>query len=94
MENTAALEKLSALEQRIAQTAERFVILKEQYEALQTQKTGLEKELDDLRTVNDALSERINNLKSINEEHSDSFNKEDVRKRIDRVLEKFGELQL
>jgi len=94
METNRALEKLTLLEQRISKTSERFGHLKDQYETLQQQKSMLEKELDQLRNANEELSERIHHLKSTHEENERSFNKEDVRKRIDRVLEKFGELQL
>lgn len=94
MENTKALQKLTLLEERIAQTAERFSHLKAQYDALHDQKKTLEKEINDLRSVNHELAEKINHLKSNQEEIAGSFNKEEVRKKIDRVLEKFGELQL
>jgi len=94
MEHTRALEKLSLLEERISQTADRLSIIKEQYRALQGQKELLEKELDELRSTNSELHQRINDLKLIQEEHANSFDKEEVRKKIDRMLEKFGELQL
>jgi hypothetical protein len=61
---------------------------------LQDQKSGLEREMDRLRTANRELSERLNHLKSNHEKIVSSFHKEEVRKRIDRVLEKLGELQL
>ncbi|MCH7548377.1 MAG: cell division protein ZapB [Candidatus Krumholzibacteriota bacterium] len=94
MEHNQAIEKLNLLEKRISRTAERFSHLKEQYEALQHQKTTLERELDELRSANDELNGRIHNLKLNKGVHQNSFNREEVRKRIDRVLEKFGELQL
>jgi cell division protein FtsB len=91
---TPAIEKLSVLESRIAQTAERFAQLKEQYSAMQEQRSSLEREIDRLKSANRELNERINHLKSNNERILSSFQKEEVRKRIDRVLEKLGELQL
>ncbi len=94
MEHNQAIEKLALLERRISQTTERFSHLKEQYEALEQQKATLERELDDLRCANEDLNGRIHNLKMNKDVHQNSFNKEEVRKRIDRVLEKFGELQL
>jgi len=94
MEHSRALEKLTVLEERITQTTQRLSVLKEQYRAIQGQKELLEKELDELRTANSELTERINDLKLIHEEHANSFDKEEVRKKIDRMLEKFGELQL
>lgn len=94
METTPAIEKLSMLESRIEQTAERFAHLKDQYRALQEQRSSLERELDKLKSANRELNEKINHLKSNHEKILSSFHKEEVRKRIDRVLEKLGELQL
>jgi cell division protein FtsB len=94
MEPTPAIEKLSMLENRIAQTAERFAQLKEQYRALQDQKDALERELDRLKGANRDLNEKVSHLKVNQEKILSSFQKDDVRKRIDRVLEKLGELQL
>lgn len=94
MERNQAIEKLTLLEQRISQTTERFTHLKEQYEALQQQKAVLERELDELRSTNEELNGRIHNLTLNNDIHQNSFNREEVRKRIDRVLDKFGELHL
>ena len=94
MEPTRALEKLTFLEERIGETTQRLSKIKDQYRALQGQKELLEKEIDELRSANSELNDRINDLKLINEEHSNSFDKEEVRKKIGRMLEKFGELQL
>jgi archaellum component FlaC len=94
MDGTKAIEKLTVLEERIAQTSVRFTHLKDQYQAMQDQKQSLEREIERLRTSNRELTERINHLKSNHEKIIGSFHKEEVRKRIDRVLEKLGELQL
>ena len=94
MDGTKAIEKLTVLEERIAQTSVRFTHLKDQYQAMQDQKESLEREIERLRTSNRELTERINHLKSNHEKIIGSFHKEEVRKRIDRVLEKLGELQL
>jgi cell division protein FtsB len=94
MEGTGALEKLNLLEDRIAQTTERFARLKEQYRVLQNQKETLEREIDGLRDTNREMNERISHLKMSNERIVSSLHKEEVKKRIDRVLEKLGELQL
>lgn len=94
MEGTGALEKLNLLEERIAQTTERFARLKEQYRVLQDQKETLEREIDGLREVNREMSERIGHLKESRDKIVSSLHKEEVKKRLDRVLEKLGELQL
>jgi cell division protein FtsB len=94
MDSTKAIEKLSVLEERIEQTSERFAHLKDRYQAMQDQKASLEREIERLRTTNRELAERINHLKANHEKIITSFHKEEVRKRIDRVLDKLGELQL
>ena len=94
MEPTRALEKLAILEDRITDTTDRLAQIKALYSTLQGQKELLEKELDELRSANSELNDKINHLKLINEQHANSFDKEEVRKKIDRMLEKFGELQL
>jgi chromosome segregation ATPase len=94
MEGTGAIEKLSLLEERIAQTTQRFTHLKGQYQALEDQKQSLELEIERLRSTNRELSDQLGRLKSNHEKLVGSFQKEEVRKRIDRVLEKLGELQL
>ncbi|HEX5132912.1 MAG TPA: hypothetical protein VFX92_10540 [Candidatus Krumholzibacteria bacterium] len=94
MQGTKALEKLTLLEERIAQTTERFAHLKDQYQALQDQKVSLEQEMDRLRAANHELSERIGNLKTSHDKIVGSLHKDEVKKRIDKVIEKLGELQL
>ena len=94
MEGTGATEKLSLLEERIAQTAARFSHLKNQYHALEEQKETLELEIERLRSANRELTDRIGALRNNHEKLMGSFQKEEVRKRLDRVLEKLGELQL
>jgi hypothetical protein len=94
MEPTRALEKLALLEERITETTDRLIQIKALYSTLQGQKELLEKELNELRSANSELSDKINHLKLIHEQHANSFDKEEVRKKIDRMLEKFGELQL
>lgn len=94
MEPTRALEKLTLLEERIGETTQRLSRLKELYRTLHGQKEQLERELNELRSANSELNAKINDLKLIHEENANSFDKEEVRKKIDRMLEKFSELQL
>jgi cell division protein FtsB len=94
MQGTGALEKMAVLEDRIAQTSERFAHLKNKYQALQDQKNSLEQEIEQLRSANQELNQRIGNLKDSHDKIVGSLHKDEVKKRIDRVLEKLGELQL
>ena len=66
---------------------ERFAHLKDQYQAMQDQRTSLEAEIDRLQSANRELNEKINHLKTNHDKILSSFHKEEVRKRIDRVLE-------
>ncbi len=94
MESRRAIEKLEALEARIATTARRFAELKSRYESLREQKSALEQELAVLQAANRELSDSIHHLKSIQDESRTSLNREELRQRIDRVLEKLGEIEL
>jgi hypothetical protein len=94
MEPTRALERLALLEERITETTDRLAQIKALYSTLQGQKELLEKEFNELRSANSELTDKINHLKLIHEQNANSFDKEEVRKKIDRMLEKFGELQL
>jgi FtsZ-binding cell division protein ZapB len=94
MQGTGAIEKLTILEERIAQTSERFAQLKDKYQALQDQKDTLEREMERLQSANQELTERIGSLKTSHDRIVSSLHKEEVKKRLDRVLEKLGELQL
>jgi hypothetical protein len=58
------------------------------------QRKNLENKVAELKKSNNELSNQINDLKLLHEKSSKSFDKEEVRKKIDHMLEKFGELQL
>jgi chromosome segregation ATPase len=94
MQGTGAHEKLALLEERIAQTSRRFAHLKDQYQALQDQRSSLETEIERLRSANQELTERVGNLKTSHEKLVGSLHKDEDKKRIDKVIEKLGELQL
>ncbi len=94
MEPTRAIEKLDLLERRITRTTTRFTELKAQFELLQRQKSALETELDALRETNEKLTDRIHHIKSIQDEYQKSLDRDGLRERIDRVLERLAELEL
>jgi len=94
VEHVRALDQLTTLEERVTETARRFSAMKAQYRALQEQKRVLERELESMRAANRELAEKINDLESNDPSHDESFNREEVRKTIDRVLERLGELPL
>ncbi len=88
------IERLDKLEKRVFKAAEFITDLKSERTTLQTQKTELENKIKELIESNKELSNQINDLKLLHEKSSKSFDKEEVRRKIDHMLEKFGELQL
>jgi len=87
MEQTKTYEVLEQLEKRVSQAVENVTELRDE-------KVTLETKIEELKKSNIELSEQINNLKIKHEKYASSFNREEVRKKIDHMLEKFGELQL
>jgi FtsZ-binding cell division protein ZapB len=94
MDRTNTLEVLEQLERRISSAVEKVTALRSECRALQNEKTSLETQVEDLQQTNIKLSDKLNDLKTKQEEYANSFNREEVRKKIDYMLEKFGELQL
>jgi FtsZ-binding cell division protein ZapB len=80
-------EGLDRLEQKISRTVEKIA-------ALRDEKNSLKAEIEELKQTNIELSQQINDLKIKEEQYTSSFNREEVRRKIDHMLEKFGELQL
>jgi FtsZ-binding cell division protein ZapB len=80
-------EGLDKLEKKISRTVEKIA-------ALRDEKNSLKAEIEELKQTNIELSQQINHLKIKEEQYMSSFNREEVRRKIDHMLEKFGELQL
>lgn len=87
------LEKIDRLQAKIEETLRRYTELSERCETLQRSNAVLQERVQTLQSRNIALSREIDELRaasaSNNEDHS-----EEILKRIDRMLEKFGELQI
>jgi FtsZ-binding cell division protein ZapB len=94
MDQTKTLEVLGQLEKRISHAVEKVTALRSECQALKNEKTNLEDKIKTLKTENIELSNHVNDLKIQREKIAGSFNREEVRKKIDHLLEKFGELQL
>jgi FtsZ-binding cell division protein ZapB len=94
MDNTKTFEVLEQLERRISHAVETVTELKSECRALRNEKSNLKNEIQELKQFNIELSNQINNLKIKHDQYAESFNREEVRKKIDHMLEKFGELQL
>ena len=84
------LKKFHLLDERIDQTVKKINDLKNKYERLQNENHDLNEKLEALTLKNRELLEQMDGRR-----HAGTvIDKEEIRKRIDRVLEKFGELQL
>jgi FtsZ-binding cell division protein ZapB len=94
MEASNTLKVMEQLERRISRAVEKVTALRSECVALRNQKTELEAQIEELKKSNIELSHEINDLKMKHERNAESFNREEVRKKIDHMLEKFGELQL
>ncbi|MCK5406690.1 MAG: cell division protein ZapB [Candidatus Krumholzibacteria bacterium] len=94
MDQTKTLEVLGQLERRISHAVEMVTALRSECRTIKSEKTNLEDKIKELKAENIELSNHINDLKIQREKIAGSFNREEVRKKIDHVLEKFGELQL
>ena len=89
------LQKFHLLDEKISQTLEQINAQEERYNRLSDTHERLLEELEKLRIQNGELLTKIEELKDSKMRMAESsINKEEIRKRIDRVLEKFGELQL
>ncbi|MFQ5512286.1 MAG: hypothetical protein ACE5EO_10600 [Candidatus Krumholzibacteriia bacterium] len=88
-------DKLELLEARISQVAERFAQVEAACRAHEEKNTVLEKQLDELRSHNNELSKQIYKLKTAKAvEPAALVGEKKILNKIDRMLEKFGELQI
>ncbi len=94
MNNNRTIERLDQLETHISRTVEFVTGLRSQVKTLRGEKEELENKVAELIESKNELTNQINDLKLLHEKSSKSFDKEEVRKKIDHMLEKFGELQL
>jgi FtsZ-binding cell division protein ZapB len=94
IDQAKTLKVMEQLERRISQAVERVTALRSECNALRNEKSDLETKIEELKKSNIELSDQITDLKIQQEKYAGSFNREEVRKKIDHMLEKFGELQL
>jgi galactitol-specific phosphotransferase system IIB component len=89
------LKKFYLLDEKIEQAVKKMSSLKDLNTTLQDENKGLSEKIETLLNRNRELSEEIEQLKtSASKVAGSSIDKEEIRKKIDRVLEKFGELQI
>ena len=89
------LERLDLLESKVSKAVETVTGLSARCEDLIQEKEGLEKQIADLTNRNNDLAQEIVKLKSISElEPTKMIEEKKILHKIDRMIEKFGELQV
>ncbi|MDH3217446.1 MAG: SlyX family protein [Candidatus Krumholzibacteria bacterium] len=92
---TQKLERLDALESKISQAAEIIAELNTRCKALGEEQQRLQQKLADLTNRNKNLAQQIDELESKNQVGSaKALSEKKILSRIDRMIEKFGELQV
>lgn len=89
MEKTLKLEKLELLESRIANTLEIVSELNSRCQNLARKNEVLELKVSELTNTNVEMSEQLNDIQT-----HQGMDEKAVLNKIDRMLEKFGELQI
>jgi FtsZ-binding cell division protein ZapB len=87
-----SLEQLERLEEKVDEAVRMLVELRTRCESLQKNNAVLQERVETLQHRNIALSREIDQLKAAQED--DGGGREEIIRRIDRMLEKFGELQI
>ena len=88
-----SLEKLERLEAKVDEAVGVLTELRTRCELLQRNNAVLQERVETLQHRNIALSREIDELKAAQEEDGGG-GREEIIRRIDRMLEKFGELQI
>lgn len=88
-----SLEKIDRLQTKIEETLERLTDLADRCETLQRNNAVLEERVETLQNRNIALSREIDELRA-SRAGDEGDHSEEILRRIDRMLEKFGELQI
>jgi len=94
MESPKSQDVFEQLEQRISRAMDVMSAMRAEREALRRDNTILQSEIEVLKQSSIELLSQLNDLQIQQLQRASSFDKEEVRKKIDHVLEKFGELQL
>lgn len=89
-----SLEKFDRLEEKITEALRRLNDLTEKYEGLQRSNALLQERVQMLQNRNIALSREADELRAAAAAANDEDHSEEILRRIDRMLEKFGELQI
>lgn len=88
------LDRLDALESKVSQAIETIAQLTSRCEELDQEKKQLERNLESLTKHNNDLSQQLAVLRAAEDGSGESEEAKRILVRIDRMLEKFGELQV
>ncbi len=88
------LERLDLLETKVSQAARAVETLTARCRELTKINAELEKQMVDLTSLNENLSKEVEELKAQRLVGSTKIEERKVLNKIDRMLEKFGELQV
>ena len=91
MGKTGKLDKLAGLETKIAEAVEKAAALRSRCRLLEEKNADLKDRLAGLKEDHSSLSEQVGRLESA---ASDGVGPKQILDKIDRMLEKFGELQI
>jgi len=92
--DTGKLERLNALEKKIAEAAESAEELTERCRKLTRVNQELEQQVAKLLDTNQALTQDLEKLRAAPTNGSDPEKEKKILRKIDRMIEKFGELQV
>jgi FtsZ-binding cell division protein ZapB len=87
-----SLEKIERLEEKVEAAVQAIADLRGRCESLQRNNAVLQERVETLQQRNGVLSREVDELKAAQE--ADGGGREEIIRRIDRMLEKFGELQI
>jgi FtsZ-binding cell division protein ZapB len=92
---THRFEKMEQLEAKVMRTIKSFADLNLRYQQLNERCEELQGQVRDLKRRNDGLTEEIAELRAMKEAQGDrALEDERILHKIDRMLEKFEELQI
>jgi len=95
MEETLGFAKLDLLEGKITRTVEKFAELHSNVDDLSKENASLKAQITELTAANQRLSDDVKELQSATAQVSErAIEDEQILSKIDRMLEKFGELQI
>lgn len=87
------LENLERLEAKVEEAVRKLTWYKARCESLERDTRLLQEDIETLQERNNGLSKEVEELRELNAAN-DGGDKEEIIRRIDKMLEKFGELQI